>query len=198
MAKCSCMGYMVDCSDVDLRLFALNDEVYATRSARYLQLSATNITLSANNFRYLHWAHTLILRHNGYISVPVDAFAELVNLQELDLSNNSISLIVAGSFNGLVSLRLLDLSHNQLVMLSRSSFDPLTSLRTLVLTDNALGTIPKDSFLSLSSLNVLETDAFKFCCIAPPSVNVCTPPANEFSSCSDLMANSALQVNEPN
>ena len=64
------------------------------------------------------------------------------------------------------------------------------------------GHICEDSFAYLSysskdynvvSVQVLETDAFKFCCIAR-HVATCSPQPDEFSSCEDLMANRLLQV----
>ena len=189
---CSCSAFTVNCSYVQLGDF-LFDYDGITRTTRYLQLSSSNISLRMENFRSLHWLYRLVLQKNSFTSIPANVFFELANLIELDLSHNRITLIHPDSFTGLASLRFLDLSHNNLAMLSRNVFDPLQSLQKLVLTENILGTIPKDTFNGLLSLTVLNTDAFKFCCIAT-HVETCTPPGDEFSSCSDLMANYALQV----
>ena len=45
----------------------------------------------------------------------------------------------------------------------------------------------------MKSLATLHTDAYAICCVAS-HVMTCTPEADEFSSCEDLMANTTLQI----
>ena len=45
----------------------------------------------------------------------------------------------------------------------------------------------------MTSLEELHTDAYAICCVAS-DVETCTPEADEFSSCNDLMANTTLQI----
>ena len=70
---------------------------------------------------------------------------------------------------------------------------PVPRLVHLDVTDNQLGSVKEDTFEKSRALEKLHTDDYKFCCIAP-HVEECTPEADEFSSCEDLMANPALQV----
>ncbi|KAI0227369.1 hypothetical protein LSAT2_022198, partial [Lamellibrachia satsuma] len=125
--------------------------------------------------------------------VPEGAFKDLLNLRELDLSRNQLQRIDAAVFLGLKSLRILDLSHNRLVTLRSSTFLRLPALQRLSLTDNSLQDVAVDTFTAAVRLKELDTDAFKFCCIAP-HVTTCSPQPDEFSSCEDLMTNPLLQV----
>jgi len=71
---------------------------------------------------------------------------------------------------------------------SHSVTSPVTSRRN---------DVTGDVFAGLTTLRLLDTDSFKFCCISPSGVERCRPPADEFSSCEDLMANDALQKRRP-
>lgn len=120
-------------------------------------------------------------------------FRELLNLRELDLSHNYITTIPLGTFEGLLSLRRLDLSNNLLDTVQRVTFVELIAVEHVILSDNLIGEVSQDVFTDLTTLKVLNTDEYRFCCIAP-QVDVCTPEPDEFSSCEDLMANYPLQI----
>lgn len=93
----------------------------------------------------------------------------------------------------MTSLRVLDLSNNILSELTRDSLSGLSRISHLILLNNNLNIIPDDTLDDLTSLETINTDAFKFCCIAK-HVPECTPQADEFSSCEDLMDSTPLQV----
>ena len=64
------------------------------------------------------------------------AFNGLINLTELDLSNNKIKFINGNSFNCLSKLKKLNLSSNELTEIEENVFNGLTNLEELILTDN--------------------------------------------------------------
>ena len=64
------------------------------------------------------------------------AFNGLINLTELDLSNNKIKFINGNSFNCLSKLKKLNLSSKELTEIEENVFNGLTNLEELILTDN--------------------------------------------------------------
>uniref|UniRef100_A0A672MSD0 Slit homolog 3 protein-like n=1 Tax=Sinocyclocheilus grahami TaxID=75366 RepID=A0A672MSD0_SINGR len=82
---------------------------------------------------------------------------------ELDLSNNSISLLAPLTFNNLTQLATLILSYNQIRCVPVHAFDGLRSLR-LTLHGNDLSTIPEGAFSHLTSLSHLALGANPLYC----------------------------------
>ena len=135
----------------------------------------------------------LILRDNKLNHLPSGFFRNLHNLFDLDLSHNYLTTLQPAIFDGLSSLRRLNLDDNGLFGLQRATLQPLRQLDHLILTRNSLRDVTRDVFADVPSLRELNSDAYKFCCIVPQAER-CTPAADEFSSCKDLMANSTLQL----
>ena len=193
MPDCNCTGNTVSCEYASLIELPTN-EGNVTRSARSLFLSHNTLKLSKESFLNFHWLSRLVLSHNNIKLLPVQAFLDLRNLLELDLSHNGIWFIFPATFQGLISLKKLDLSYNLLQDLQQSSLAELVNMEHFIMEYNPkLKDIAEDTFDGLWSLNMLNTDAFKFCCIAR-SVEICTPAGDEFSNCEDLMANYPLQI----
>ena len=70
----------------------------------------------------------------------------------------------------------------------------MINLRHLIIENNErLESVEQDTFDGLRSLQILNSDAFKFCCVAD-NAELCTPAGDEFSNCEDLMANYPLQI----
>lgn len=164
-----------------------------TRTVRALLLAGNQLNLTRRTFSKLSRLGRLDLSRNGLRTLEMGLFKDLKNLFELNLANNMIQTINEETFAGLVSLQVLNLHGNMLVRLRVDTFRKLVHLRHLVITDNVLSDVSEDAFDALKNLEEINTDAYKFCCIAK-DVEVCTPEADEFSSCEDLMSNSALQV----
>ena len=183
-----------------------------------LELSYNRLTkLPGYSFKDLHNLLQLDISNNLIQILKASTFYGLVRLKRLNLLDNPITVIEPGAFDGLSSIRSLNLSNMNIQKLSNSSFtglprllslslvannlsslnsgafQHLTQLAILSMQGNRMDRIPHDVFDTMPKLKILQTDAFKFCCVAPSSVK-CTPRPDEFSSCSDLMANPTLQV----
>uniref|UniRef100_A0A3B3DYD4 Leucine rich repeat containing 3Cb n=1 Tax=Oryzias melastigma TaxID=30732 RepID=A0A3B3DYD4_ORYME len=81
-------------------------------------LRLTQVPLGLSNRTFF-----LLLNRNLLRSLPPKSFSGLLQLHELDLSNNQLSTLEPGCFYGLEdSLRLLDLSSNRLSWLEPQAF----------------------------------------------------------------------------
>ena len=190
---CECHGFSLECVHHNITSLALPEVINTTRQLRSMRLAHNHIVLMAGDFNGLHWLAKLDISHNDMTFIPAGIFFELNNLYELDISNNLLTEIPTGTFEGLISLQKLDLSNNRLRVLENDNLISLTAISHLILTNNLLDIVEEETFTQLSTLRTLNTDAYKFCCIAP-QVDTCTPEPDEFSSCEDLLANEALQV----
>ncbi len=168
-------------------------EAHRTRQLRALILSDNRVLMDDESLERLHWLAFLDLSINGLDDVKQDLFGDLKNLIELVLSHNRMQELTDRAFRGLQSLQKLDLDNNDLVFLSYQTLSHLPKLHHLILTNNPNLDLIKGTFDGSLSLRILNSDAYKFCCVAR-SVETCTPEADEFSSCEDLMSNFALQV----
>ncbi|CAD5116857.1 DgyrCDS5699 [Dimorphilus gyrociliatus] len=190
---CSCRGKIIECSNSNVTSFPIYTK-RKTRQVRALVLSYNSIdVLKYDMLRKFHWLIKLNLSRNSISDVQPLAFSDLKNLGELDLSFNNLRTLDSNTFTGLRSLVRLDLSNNFLSTLRQEFLNPFTNIQHLILIENQLNDVSKNAFSSLKNLEILNTDAFKFCCIAT-NVKKCTPEPDEFSSCEDLMANYALQI----
>lgn len=92
------------------------------------------------------------LKMRGEISiVDFDAFVDLANLLDLDLSHCRIQKISMDAFYGLERVRRIDLSDNELEFVPPGLFavQQQRELREIVLTRNKLTSLPLDFFRSL-------------------------------------------------
>ena len=99
------------------------------------------------------------------------------------VADENIMRFANRNFKG--QIQFLDINHCRIQNVAILS--PMTNLRKLKIVNNPL------SLNGVRALNTLNTDAFKFCCVAS-SVETCTPAGDEFSNCEDLMANYPLQI----
>lgn len=86
-----------------------------------------------------------------------EAFAQLTNLIELDLSHNFIQQVPTKSLEPLRhSLRKLSLAYNSIHVLDSAAFSSLTKLSSLDLSNNQLSQMRTNSFYGLSELRELK------------------------------------------
>ncbi|KAF4789872.1 hypothetical protein TURU_146994 [Turdus rufiventris] len=77
------------------------------------------------------------------------------DVTELDLSNNSISVLANHTFSNMTQLSTLILSYNRLRCIPVHAFNGLRSLRVLTLHGNDISSVPEGSFNDLVSLSHL-------------------------------------------
>lgn len=80
----------------------------------------------------------------------------LLNLQEIVLSNCNVSIVQQHAFRGLSNLDKLDLRHNRLTEVPSWSFASVPQLRELQLSGNLLGWLKDRAFTGLTQLTRLE------------------------------------------
>ncbi|KAL4221447.1 hypothetical protein ACF0H5_019704 [Mactra antiquata] len=132
--------------------------------------------------------------NTGLMTYEPFAFSGLESLTYVTIEGSDIHLISHNSFWGL-SLDALVLSHNKIGVISDDAFNGL-SVEKILFEGNAITQFDSGLFRGISNLQSLSTSAYKYCCVAPDYLDEfsCSPPKDEFSSCDDLMRNSALQT----
>ncbi|XP_053190759.1 toll-like receptor 13 [Scomber japonicus] len=159
--------YSADVSHVsvlcmDRELTAVPDDI--PKTAQSLILS-TNQILSINqtDLRGLSKLVFFLMQLNSLSHVADGAFADLVELTELDLSCNDLTDLTDDMFQGLTKLLSLSLNRNQIAYISPLAFQPLINLQKVDLADNELRVITYIvPILQLSSLNELHIGTNRF------------------------------------
>ena len=101
----------------------------------------------------------LILSHSTIQVIPADAFRQLSNLVDLDLSDNRIHTLDNASFRGLTNLHKLNLNDNEIAFFPASVFNEMYSLETLTISGfnqryEILPTLPVDVVGNLRTLSL--------------------------------------------
>ncbi|XP_048258457.1 uncharacterized protein LOC124137409 [Haliotis rufescens] len=175
-----------------------NDMFSGLRNLRMLDLSYNLLEIIGPNvFRDLQNLKTLVLAGNRKLRyLSPGAFSGLMNVVAVDLSRLAIDVLETGTFEGLSGAVTLTLEGNRITEIEDGAFQGLVNLKKLDIRNNPISSFTGDVFTGLSTLGHLSTDSYMFCCARPATVpsDQCLPPADEFSSCSDLMRNLALRV----
>lgn len=85
-----------------------------------------------------------------------DILQSFINLTELYLNENMITLLYNNSFCNLTKLIILDISNNQISTVQKAAFAGLNQLLMLNLSYNMITQLDSDVFTSLNSLTVLN------------------------------------------
>ncbi|KAL7064977.1 hypothetical protein AAHC03_04480 [Spirometra sp. Aus1] len=90
-------------------------------------------------------------------ALPNGSFVDLLDLEQIDLSNNEITTVDDGAFENLPSLRELSLRHNRLTRLPDNFMEHFPSLEVLDLSLNSLSVLPLsfERLVNLKSLNLM-------------------------------------------
>ena len=159
-----------------------------------LDLTSNKISqIKEHTFKGLALLRSLWLQGNGIQSIESNSFLGPSSLSVLDLSNQKILHVEVNAFNGLDSLTRLKLQTNQIKNLQPGVFSGLGMITDLEIQQNSLENIELAVFYDLKKLTRLDIDAYKFCCLVS-WVNKCSPAPDEFSTCSDLLSASELQI----
>ena len=105
-----------------------------------LNISNSNITrLEKKLFEGFPMLQSLkIFRNRGIKTIDKEAFSNLKNLTNLDLSLNSLSELDPDLFSCLVNLEYLDLEHNKLRHFDLKSMDYIVNIREIDLSHNPI------------------------------------------------------------
>jgi Leucine-rich repeat (LRR) protein len=146
-------------------------------SLEVLELQGNSLTNLPNEVRHLTSLRILNVSNNQLISIPMGLFdtglVELVanknriegaffsiqsarNLQDLNISNNSLKTLCEGATLELPALKSLNMSTNRVVSLP--SIENWTNLQTLILAENKLTAFP-EGFTSLPQLRTADFTA---------------------------------------
>ena len=117
---------------------------------------------------------SLDLSDNTLTMLVRGALSACPNLQELDLSHNKIDVIEDHTFVNLTRLHRLKLSHNRVVAVSGWSLAHLPQLTHLAMADNALRAITADLLHQLPALKSLDLDANDISLLQPHVFNSTT------------------------
>ena len=161
-----------------------------------LDLSFNSIkVIERQTFVYLRHLRVLRLDGNsGLHKIEPGAFDGLSKIHDLNLASARLTKIKSDTFSGL-DLQSIDLSNNSIEEIENFAFRNL-EVKSINFEENEIAEFRKEIFTGVDELEILRTPAFKFCCIRPNylSEEGCYPPKDEFSSCEDLMRLSALQT----
>ncbi|XP_058058497.1 insulin-like growth factor-binding protein complex acid labile subunit [Anopheles bellator] len=146
-----------------------NWEGVLTEDTLNLQINETEVDLSRQGFKEVHW-HLSSIVNEGYEIYELDlsfnnleqlnelTFLKFYSLETLNLSNNRIESINNLTFGSLIRLAELDLSFNLIHTLEKQAFDRLYGLESLSLRENCLVTLAPHQFYFNDHLSSLLLD----------------------------------------
>ncbi|XP_071944551.1 uncharacterized protein [Antedon mediterranea] len=118
-------------------------------------------------------------------------------LEIIYMQGNDISSLEGDVFQDLKQLKYLNIHGNGLKSIGKGTFFGLSKLQYLNMSGNNIGNVDKLIFKDLMSLKTLISDDYSFCCLLEDvgfnDVD-CTPDADVFSSCDNLMQNVYLRA----
>ena len=185
----------------------------------YLNISSCGIaSFHPETFSTMAELLILDLSNNKIKYLKSKLFTSLGKLEMFLLNNNFDFLIMESqAFLGLSSLKTLELRHLHIELLSENTFESL-NLTYLKVYDSVIYAIESQAFFNLYAekiffnstrilsftetmfqgaihVKLLVTDENILCCVRPVSVKEddCFPKADEFSSCDDLVKETALR-----
>ncbi|XP_051983155.1 toll-like receptor 3 [Xyrauchen texanus] len=144
------------------------DEFQGLSNLKEIDLSLNQQSISLTNTSFIHVPalRVLMLGHalRGTLDLEPSPFRPLINLTDLDLSNNNIANVNNGLLRGLYHLKFLKLQHNNLARLWKTAnpggpvlfLKDVTKLYFLDLDFNGLDEIPLNAFQGFSELHELS------------------------------------------
>ncbi|NXO97078.1 LRC19 protein, partial [Certhia brachydactyla] len=138
-ADCNITSQTVACEESGKNLFNISFNLF--QNVTKLSLKNNKITLEDHDKEILgHFINLteLHLNENNITVLNNNSFYNLKNLITLDISNNCIKTVHKAAFAGLKKLSVLNLSHNMIAQLDSDTFTSLESLTVLNLQHNFL------------------------------------------------------------
>ncbi|XP_051499659.1 leucine-rich repeat-containing protein 19 [Apus apus] len=132
-ADCNTAAQTVTCEESGKNLSNISTKLF--QNVTKLSLKNNNITLKDSEKEILQ---------------------SLINLTELYINENLITILYNNSFYNLTKLLLLDISNNQIRTVHKAAFAGLNKLSVLNLSYNKISQLDSDVFMSLKSLTILN------------------------------------------
>ncbi|XP_037031021.1 carboxypeptidase N subunit 2-like [Bradysia coprophila] len=143
---------------ISANLNAINNQWFSANDRLiYLTLAENRVTLSQDSFNGLEALRTLDLGSNMITQIPPGAFAQLQNLENLNLFRNGLTELQPDFFADLSRLVSLDISSNPIQVINSGAFRGLDNLLELYMSQCRLRQLQSDSFedlINLISLNL--------------------------------------------
>jgi hypothetical protein len=136
----------------------------------------------------------LNLGGNTYLTILEPNSFSGLQLFELKLKHTKITTLIARTFAGL-QVKTLDISNNQIQTIAGYAFENL-KVENLLINEVSIETFDRNIFYGIEGLELLQTPAYRFCCVRPFNFpeEKCYPEKDEFSSCADLIESRTLQI----
>ncbi|XP_065717689.1 leucine-rich repeat-containing protein 19 isoform X1 [Patagioenas fasciata] len=132
-ADCNCTSQMITCEESGKNLSNIPTNLFQ---------NVTNLSLKNNK---------ITLKNSDK-----DILRSFINLTDLYLNENMITVLYNNSFCNLTKLRILDISNNQISTVHKAAFAGLNQLLVLNLSYNRITQLDSGVFTSLNSLTVLN------------------------------------------
>lgn len=136
-----------------------------------LQAATQVIDISRNNFnkilskafqsKGLVNLQKIFLSECGITLIAREAFFQLNNLVELDLSRNKLQTVPSDALSLIPNLRRLQLAHNPIVVIENGEFSSLSQLTYLGLSNCEIKHVKPGALTGLGKLDVFELDGNK-------------------------------------
>ncbi|XP_044259141.1 leucine-rich repeat-containing protein 15-like isoform X2 [Tribolium madens] len=98
----------------------------------------------------------LELDNNKIETIQTGAFSGLLQVREIYLQFNSLTVISRGCFNSLLQLKFLDLSNNDIYLIEDEAFNGSNELQKILLYNNNITHVPQNIFHSLQNLKFID------------------------------------------
>ncbi|XP_054653053.1 leucine-rich repeat and immunoglobulin-like domain-containing nogo receptor-interacting protein 2b [Dunckerocampus dactyliophorus] len=156
-ARCECSAQTKSVSCHRRRLSTIPEGIPI--ETRVLDLSKNKLrTITPDNFSSFGQLEDLDLSDNLISVVETGSFRCQLALRSLNFRSNMLQLVPAGVLSGLTNLTRLDLSHNRLVVLLDHAFQDLRKLASLEVGDNELVFVSQRAFMGLTGLQSLTLE----------------------------------------
>nr|XP_057946913.1 leucine-rich repeat and immunoglobulin-like domain-containing nogo receptor-interacting protein 2 [Doryrhamphus excisus] len=156
-ARCECSAQTKSVSCHRRRLSTIPEGIPI--ETRVLDLSKNKLrTITPDNFSSFGQLEDLDLSDNLISVVETGSFRCQLALRSLNFRSNMLQLVPAGVLSGLTNLTRLDLSHNRLVVLLDHAFQDLRKLASLEVGDNELVFVSQRAFVGLTGLRSLTLE----------------------------------------
>ncbi|XP_029040261.1 TLR4 interactor with leucine rich repeats-like [Osmia bicornis bicornis] len=170
-ATCNCTDDTIDCEDRNLTDLFFGSQ-WPNSTFNLVSFQGNQLTF-IKPFPTLH-IKKLILRNNKIMNISHSAFKQLINLTELDLSDNYLTSenLQPPAFEGrfspdayepLAKLRVLNLANNELHSLHQDLFEHMSALKVLNLSGNLFSKIDFSTSIAIDSIVELEELDLSYC-----------------------------------